>query len=280
MFRRTALPRVAAIGLAAFILSACSAAVGVEPSPSAPASPTVTPKPASPTVAPQPSDPQPPATPAAPTASPKPTEEPVTVIRIATGVNARVTGDGVAVRQLPGLDQPLVVGYDFVDGDDPEVRVDAGHIVGVIWGPVLVDGHTWYNVKPTDTGTVIFADGWIAADFLVEDNDPELSPRTVLTGDGLGSGAAISGDVTDFSPLYVNVVAAPMPGDLSCEAEVILIGTDGEHVTIGASEVTEPTPFFSSPLENDALYQADPGKVTLQVRSDCSWAAMAFVPVG
>jgi hypothetical protein len=202
------------------------------------------------------------------------------VVRIKTGVHARVTADGVAVRQLPGLDQPLVIGYDFVNGGDPEVRLDDGDIVGVMWGPVLVDGHTWYNVKPHDTGTVTFAEGWIAADFLVEDNDPPLSYPTVLTGDGLGSGKAVTGDVTDFSPLYVNVVAAPMPGDASCEAEVILIGTDGEAVTIGASELTQAMQFFSSPLENDALFQAAPGKVTLQVKSDCSWAGMAFVPAG
>ena len=282
-------PRLVAIGLAAVILSACSAAVGVEPGPSAPSS-TVSPSvPASPVVTPEPSAPAAPSAPASPEVpgspeppkSPKPTEgDAPVVVRIKTGVNARVTGDGVAVRQLPGLDQPLVIGYDFVNGGGPEVRLDAGHVVGVIWGPVLVDGHTWYAVKPTDTGTVIFTEGWIAADFLIEDNDPELSYPTVLTGYGLGTGAAVSGDVADFSPLYVNVVAAPMPGEASCEAEVVLIGTDGEHVTVGASEVTEPMQFFSSPLENDALFQADPGTVTLQVRSDCSWAGMAFVPAG
>jgi len=281
MFRTTVSPRVVASLLAAIILSACSTAVGGQPSPSLPATPTVTPSvPASPIVTPEPTAPSAPATPRSPAHSPSPSEAPVSVVRIKTGIHARVTADGVAVHQLPGLGQPVVIGHDFVDGNAPEVRLDAGHLVGVIWGPVLADGHTWYNIKPGDTGTVIFDEGWIAADFLVEVNDPELSYPTVLTGDGLGSGAAVSGEVTDFSPLYVNVVAVPMPGDASCEAEVILIGTDGEAVTIGASEVTEATQFFSSPLENDALFQADAGKVTLQVRSDCSWAGMAFVPAG
>lgn len=284
MFRTTVLPRVVAIGLAALILSACSAAVGGQASPSDPPSPAVTPSvPASPTVTPEPTAPPAPtapATPDSPVDSPEPSEAPISVVRIKTGVHARVTADGVAVRLLPGLDQPLVTGHDFVDGDAPAIRLDAGHVVGVIWGPVLADGHTWYSVKPHDTGTVTFAEGWIAADFLVEDNEPDLSYPTVLTGDGLGSGAATSGVVSNSSPLYVNVVAVPMPGDASCEAEVILIGTDGQAVTIGASEVTEAMQFFSSPLENDALFQAQAGKVTLQVRSDCSWAGMAFIPAG
>jgi hypothetical protein len=286
MSHSTRAPHMVAIGLAAVILSACSAAVGGQPSPSAPASPAAPSLPASPTVTPEPAQPTSaptptaPATPDAPAESPKPSEAPIKVIRLPTGVHVRVTADGVAVRQLPGLDQPLVIGYDFVEGGAPEVRLDDGDVVGIIWGPVLVDGHTWYSVKPHDTGTVTFSEGWIAADFLVENNDPPLSYPTVLTADGLGSGKAVSGEVTDFSPLYVNVVAAPMPGDASCEAEVVLIGTDGEAVTIGASEVTEPMQFFSSPLENDALFQAAAGKVTLQVRSDCSWAGMAFVPAG
>lgn len=34
-----------------------------------------------------------------------------------------------------------------------------------------------------------------------------------------------------------------------------------------------------SPLENEDLYQAQGGTVTLQVRTDCAWAAMAFEPI-
>ena len=124
---------------------------------------------------------------------------------------------------------------------------------------------------------IAFDEGWISADFLAEEG-PMETPRTVLTSDGLGSGQAVSGEVTDSSPLYVNVVAAPMPGHPACEAEVVLIGTDGVAVTIGASEVTEAMQFFSSPLENAALNQAAAGKVALQVRSDCSWAGMVWVP--
>jgi hypothetical protein len=279
MSRTPVLPRLIAIGLVTSVLAACSTAVGGAPSPSAPASPVA--PPSIPVASPQPTAPATPTAPVAPSDAPTPTPEPVVVVRIGTGTIARVTADGVAVRVLPGLDHPLIHGYHFVDGTDvEEVRLDAGDRVSVIWGPVLVDGHTWYSVMHVETAEpIIFDEGWISADFLAEEG-PMPQPRTVLTADGLGSGKAVSGEVTDFSPLYVNVVAAPMPGDVSCEAEVILIGTDGVAITIGSSEVTESTHFFSSPLENDALFQDAAGKVVLQVRSDCSWAGMAWIPAG
>ena len=282
MFRTMVSPRLIGIGLAAVVLSACSTAVGGQASPSVPATPTTSPSaPTSPTATPQPTAPAPtqPAPPASPPPSPAPTQTPVGVVRITTGMHATVSSDGVPVRQRPGLNQPIVVGYDTAAGDAPEVRLDAGQTVGVIWGPVLADGLTWYSVIPGDTGGLTFAEGWITADDIVE-GDLAVSNPAVLTSDGFGSGAAASGDVPAFAGLYVNVLAVPMPGDASCEAEVVLIGTGGEHVLIGSSSVTEPTQFFSSPLENSALLQEDAGTVTLQVRSDCSWAGMAFLPAG
>ena len=280
MSRSPVLPRLIAIALAASVLAACSTTVGGAPSPSSPTSPVVSPS--TPPASPESTAPATPAAPAeSPTPAPTPTPEPVTVVRIGTNTIARVTADGVAVRVLPGIDRPLIEGYHFVDGTEvEEVRLDEGDRVAVIWGPVLVDGHSWYSVMHVETAEpIIFDEGWVSADFLTEE-DPMEKPRTVLTSDGLGSGQAASGEVSASSPLYVNVVAAPMPGDSACEAEVILIGTDGVAVAIGASEVTETTQFFSSPLENAALNQAAAGKVTLQVRSDCSWAGMAWVPAG
>lgn len=278
MNRATAFSRLLSMGLIAAVLAACSTAVGGAPHPSEPASPVA--PPSTPIASPVPTTPSAPSTPSAPTDAPTP-EPGIVVLRVGTGTIATVTANGVAIRVLPGLDQPLINGYHFVDGSNvEEVRLDADDRVAVIWGPVLVDGRTWYNVRHVETAEPItFDEGWMVADFLAEEG-PMSQPRTVLTADGLGSGKAVTGEVTDNSPLYVNVVAAPVLGDTSCEAEVVLIGTDGEVVTIGASEVTEPTQFFGSPLENAALHQADAGNVTLQVRSDCSWAGMAFIPAG
>jgi len=275
MSRTQVLPRLVAVGLATMVLSACSSASGGEPSPSSPASPVG--QPATPVTTPQPSAP---GAPASPSVAPTPSVGPE-VVRIGTGTIAGVTADGVAVRVRPGLDQPLIKGHHFGDGTEVEaVRLDADDRVAVIWGPVLVDGHTWYSVGHVETAEpIVFGEGWIVADYLIEEGTM-ARPLTVLTADGLGSGQAVSGEVPDSFPLTVNVVAAPMPGDASCEAEVVLIGTDGEAVTVGASDVTETTQFFGSPLENEALFQEAPGKVTLQVRSDCSWAGMAWAPAG
>ena len=46
----------------------------------------------------------------------------------------------------------------------------------------------------------------------------------------------------------------------------------------GSETVTETLRLFGSPLENSALIQESAGDVVLQMRTDCSWAAMAFVP--
>ena len=59
-----------------------------------------------------------------------------------------------------------------------------------------------------------------------------------------------------------------------------MVGTDGTVMKIGSSTVTETTQFFSSPLENGDLTQEEAGTITLQVRTDCAWAAMAFEPIG
>lgn len=266
-------PRPIAIGLVALVLSACSTAVGGAPSPSAPVSPAspsptpvVTPSPAGPVVTPTPT-------------APVPTVEPIEVVRFDVPSIMRVTGNGVAVRVLPGVDQPLVEGYHHEGYTIDGVRLKANDTVGVRWGPVFADGHSWYNVSFGDTDGVTFSEGWMAADFLAAEGTYEHYP-IVVTADGLGSGQAVSGEVREWAPLYVNVVAVPMPGDASCEAEVVLIGTDGVAITIGAAQVTGPTLIADSAAENDDLYQEEAGTVTLQVRSDCSWAGMAFVPVG
>ena len=191
----------------------------------------------------------------------------------------RVTANGVAVRVLPGVDQPLVEGYHHEGYAIDGVRLKAGDTVGVRWGPVLVDGHSWYNVGFGDTDGVAFSDGWMAADYLVADSTYEHYP-IIVAADGLGTGQAASGEVGAWSPLYVSVVAVPMPGDASCEVEAVLVRTDGVTITIGSAEVTEATLFADSAAENDDLYQEQAGMVTLQVASDCSWAGSAFVPAG
>jgi hypothetical protein len=277
-----------AVCLIALMLSACSTAVGSAPSPSAsdspaspaPATPVATPSPSDPVVTPEPSAPATPkpSAPATPSKAPTPTVEPIQVVRFDVPTIMRVTANGVAVRVLPGVEQPLVEGYHQEGHTIDGVRLKAGDTVEVRWGPVFVDGHSWYNVGFGDTDGVTFSNGWMAADYLVAEGSFDYP--LVMNADGLGSGKAVTGEVTAWAPLYVNVVAVPMPGKASCEAEVVLIGTDGAAVTIGSAEITRATLFSSSAAENDDLYQEAAGTVTLQVRSDCTWAGMAFIPVG
>ncbi len=263
--------------LLATIVAGCASPTGAEPSATSVAQPS-SPAPATPQPTEEPAE-QPTPAPAQPSVAPEPSDEPITVVRFDPRTVARVDADGVALRVLPGLEQPLVIGYDFQTGGAPEIRLSDGDTVMILWGPVLVDGHTWYATKSADAGTLTWDVGWIAADFLV-DTGTTVDYPLVATADGLGSGKAVTGTVTDFAPLYVNAVVSPMPGDESCDAEVVVVGTDGTVVEIGSGTVTETTQFFSSPLENGDLTQEEAGTITLQVRTDCAWAAMAFEPIG
>ncbi len=257
--------------LLATIVAGCARTTGAE----APSTPVAQPSaPATPAPSEEPDETP---APTQPPATPEPSGNPV-VVRVDPLTTARVTADGVALRVLPGLDQPLAVGYDF-EGGAPELRLSSGDTVAIIWGPVLADGHTWYSVRSVDAGTLTWDAAWIAADYLVEDGRLEHYPL-VASADGLGAGTAVSATVGDGAQLYVNAVATPMAGDESCTAEVVLINTAGTVVEIGSGTVTETTHFFSSPLERGELKQTTGGKVTLQVRTDCAWAAMAEEPIG
>ena len=280
MFRSPMRFGTLSILLLAVILAACSTAVGSDPSPT-PRSPEASdagdptpPVPAEPSDQPggEPS-------PEAPDPTPVPTAEPTEVVRFDGRVIARVTADDVAVRVLPGRDQPLVEGYHFEGEAIPEVRLSEGNTVGVSWGPVVVDGMSWYSVIHGDTDNVTWSEGWVAGEYLAEVEPMDIHPL-VAAADGQGAGAAVTGTVSAHAPLYVNAVVTPMPGEDRCEAELVVIGTDGEATTVGSQAVTETLRMFSSPLENGDLVQEAAGEIVLQMRTDCSWAAMAFVPQG
>lgn len=283
MFTKPMRLGIVSILLLALVLAACATAVGSVPSPSQPAAPSgptdPTPEP-SPSEAPseapshEPSEP----VPATPAVTPVPTEKPITIVRIDMPVLARVTADGVAIRVLPGLDQPLIEGFDRDGGTVPEVRVSEGDIVAVAWGPIFVDGHTWYAVQYADDSDSRFGEGWVAADFLDETETVGLYP--LLRIDGFGDGDAVSLDVTERSRLNVGAVVTPMPGEETCEAELIVIGTDGAATTVASVTATETLRLFGSPLEDADLYQETAGEVTIEMDTDCSWAAIGFVPQG
>jgi hypothetical protein len=96
--------------------------------------------------------------------------------------------------------------------------------------------------------------------------------------DGLGSGSAASAPVTAGTELAFQFGASPLPGRASCEIEMILIRTDGLAVNLATQTVTEPIAGDIHPQDGPHLYQEVAGQVTLQVRSDCSWAATVWDP--
>lgn len=275
MLRRPMLRTSISLPLAALAMAACAAAGEGDPtsgraSPSAPVSPTP-----APTGTPRQPSASPTDAPASPSGSPS-----VDVVRFETPVLGRITADGVAVHVRPGLDEPLIEGTNLDDGVAvPQVRLSDGDMVGLIWGPMLHDGHTWYAVRHHDSGGIAWVEGWIAADF-VEAAEPIPNFPDVAAADGQGRGGSETVVMPQLARVYVDVHAAPMPGEERCAATVTVVDPAGQRIEIGSGEVTELTTFFSSPLEQSALSMDDGGEITLEVDTDCSWAALVENPQG
>lgn len=255
-------PGAAFLGLT-IILAACGQAAGDSPSPTQ-----------SPTAAPSPSDP--PSAP--PTPSQQPSPGPIEVIEFELPMIARSTTDGVEVHTLPGADAPLLMGEAFPDMNRVEIRLAADELVAVSLGPVFFDGTSWYQVSSVDGGNQAFAFGWVSAEYLVRDSDvPEGSPQ-VVTVHGLGSGTDVSASVPRGTPLTVELGAAPMPDSDSCELDATLIRSDGLGVNVATESLTGPYAFQLSANELSSLFQEEAGDVTLQVETDCSYAASVTQP--
>ena len=261
-------PGAALLGLT-IILAACAQGAA------APDSPT-----ASPTAAPSQSDEPSPS--AAPTPTEQPSPDPIEVIEFELPMIARSTADDVEVHTLPSADSPLLIGEAFPDMDRVEVRLAADELVAVSLGPVFFDGASWYQVSAVDGGDKAFAYGWVPAEFLVRESDmPDGGPQ-VVTVHGLGTGTEVSTSVPAGTPLTVDFAAAPMPDSDSCELDVTLIRTDGLGVNVATETVTDPVASqFGASIDYgglQSLFQEEAGDVTLQVETDCSYAASLTQP--
>ena len=73
-----------------------------------------------------------------------------------------------------------------------------------------------------------------------------------------------------------------MPASDSCELDVTVIRTDGLGVNVATQTVTDPVAFqFGASIEGggmQGLFQEEAGDVTLQVETDCSYAASLTQP--
>ena len=263
--------RFFASGAALLGLSIILAACG--PSPATPASPTP-----SPTEVPTPSDAPSPSVEPTPEESPSQTPE---VVEFDLPMIGRSTED-VDVHARPSFDAPLLIGQEFPDMNDVEISLAADEPVWVNLGPLVSEGTSWYRVEAVDGGRTSFAFGWVPAESLARESDaPEGRPQ-IITTHGQGSDGEISMDVQRGTPLTVDVGYAPMAGDDSCDLDVTLIRTDGLGVNVATQTVTEPDAFqFGASIEGggmQGLFQDEAGTVTLQVETDCSYAASLTQP--
>jgi hypothetical protein len=238
--------------------------------------------PASPTASPIPTDPPAEEPTASPTPSASPSASPIDVVEFELPMFARSTADGVDVHAKPSADAPLLIGEQFPDMNRVEIRLEADELVAVSLGPLLSGGTSWYQVAAVDGGERAFAFGWVSAEFLVRESDPPQPAPQVVTAHGLGSGASIDMTVPMGTPLTVDVAAAPMPDQETCDIDVTLIRTDGLGVNVATQTVTEPDAFqFGASIDYgglQSLFQEEAGTATLEVETDCSYAASLTQP--
>ena len=236
-----------------------------------------------PSPTPTPSD-QPPAespTPS-PSESPSPPATPGDVVEFELPMIARATEDGVDVHARPSTDAPPLTGEQFPDMNRVDIILAADERVSVTLGPLVAEGVSWYQVASVDGGPTAFAFGWVSAEFLArEAGAPEGSPQ-VVTNHAVGSAGEITMDVPAGTPVTVDVASAPTDDQESCELDVTLIRTDGLGVNVATQTVTEPDAFQFGPSIDygglQSLFQEEAGTVTLQVETDCSWAASLMQP--
>ncbi|MGH2418688.1 MAG: hypothetical protein ACRDFY_10180 [Candidatus Limnocylindria bacterium] len=264
---RSFAPATASLALVV-LLAACAQSV------SDPASPTPSTPPSTPSASPS-ADPSP-----APT---DPTPEPIEVIELELPMIARSASDGVDVYARPSTDAPLLTGEQFPDMNRVEISLAADELVAVALGPLFSDGTSWYQVSSVDGGPTAFAFGWVSAEFLVRETDAPDGGPEVATAHGLNTGGEISMDVPLVgTPITVDVAMSPTEDQESCELDVTFIRTDGQGVNVATQTVTEPDAFqFAASIEGggmQGLFQEEAGTVTLQVETDCSWAASLTQP--
>jgi hypothetical protein len=262
---RTIAPIVASLSLLV-ILAACAPAAVDDPSPSAP-SPTAPAPSESPMPSPEPEE--------------SPTEAPDEAVEFELPMIARSTEDGVDVYARPSTDAELLTGEQFPDMNRVEIRLSADERVYVSLGPLVSEGTSWYQVHAVDGGPTAFGFGWVSAEFLVRESDgPEGFPQ-IETAYGQGRAGEINVDVPRGTPITVDVAAAPKDGEEACDIDVTLLRTDGMGVNVATQTVTEPDAFqLGASMEGGlpSLFQEEAGTVTLQVETDCSWAAALTQP--
>lgn len=247
------------------VLAACTQAASPTPSPSPAASPTDSPTPSD-----SPSD--------EPIATPSPSEP--DVIEHELPMIGRSTDDGVEVRTEPSLDAPILMGDSFTDlGTMIEIFLDADDLVMVTMGPVFAEGESWYEVNSVDGDDRNFAFGWVPGRYLTSDGEATIG-YVLVDINGQGEGDSATADVTRGTPVGLRFAALPMPDAEECDIDVTLVRTDGTAVNIATDTLDDILIAELIPSQLPSLFQEEAGTVTLEVETDCSFAATMTMPQG
>ena len=265
---RTLAPGAVVLALTV-ILAACTQAA----SPSQP--PSASPEPI-PTEEPAPSD----SPSEEPTESESPSPSEPELVEIDLPTIGRVTEE-IEVRAEPSLDAPIHTGEFFSVGADPEVVeaiLETGDEVVVSMGPLFNDGESWYEVASVDGDELVFAFGWIPGRYIESDGETDLG-FVVVDINGQGEGASDGVDSIGGHPVTARFAAAPMPGADECDIDVTVINTDGSAANIATQTVDDVVVGGDvTPFEIPSLFQNEAGEVTLEVETDCSFAAQMTMP--
>jgi hypothetical protein len=205
-----------------------------------------------------------------PTPTPEPTPDIGSLPRIPGGEIATTTIDGLRIRQRPGTSTVVLTGL-----------MPFGSEVGVVMGPVLVDGQGWFLVTDVDADEPSFTEGWIASG---------LGPQPYLVATGrtvegtpvIGSFAELGN--AEYGPIdlgegdhAVRWVAVD-PERRRCQFSVAMTDADSTDVAaIRATVGSDVVPGTLQPQSFAAL--GITGQAFVSITSDCDWAlAVVRIP--
>src|SRR5262245_21307785 len=281
----------------ALSIAACSTAGGVaspsahpstEPSQVTAASERVLPSPSVATARPTP----------LPSSSPPSSLAPISGPRYLLYDMLRVAADDVPVREAPSNESPLLQAWRGADSVG-DAHVHAGEYVSVELGPLIVDGETWYLVRPAEDGQLFYSttswrratdDGGSNAGWVVTASPAGqrlVLDRRLDPNEGRPDGPTLvpseTGDyVSPPQPRHdlFSILWAIAPDEGTCRFDARIVPTDGPdpvvvaNVTtdrVAASPLSGPGTMVSTPWTRSANGSGGWEAYTLRVASDCPW---------
>lgn len=213
-----------------------------------------------------------PSTPAGETPSSSPDDDDEPALQV--GYRARATANGIAVRQGPGTDQPLISEENTDTGEVLEaVRLEAGDPVVIQLGPVRLDGFAWYWVTDDDGDRISWRDGgWVAGEYLEGMEAVETFPTVVVAVNGVGESVTEPGTIEPGADIRYHLMAAPPDGASSCEIRVSIAGVEPGQRELVMTSISEAT-FFPEGA-SEFMSVTGGGEVELTVHTDCSYAGV------